>query len=107
MVPKILPDGTKEFDLTAFEFPWQLYSGEVIQAWGYNRQVPGPLIRVKVGDKVAIVHCHILDYAENPSAAGDGSVTQMAEMGGLMTFINVSGVKRRTSETPRRNEPLA
>lgn len=55
MVPKILPDGTKEFDLTASTLPWQLYPGQVIQAWGYNNQVPGPLIRLKVGDKVAIV----------------------------------------------------
>ncbi len=27
-------------------------------------------------------HCHILDHTINPSPAGDGSATQMAEMGG-------------------------
>ncbi|WP_188882579.1 multicopper oxidase domain-containing protein [Alicyclobacillus cellulosilyticus] len=55
LLPRILPDGTKEFVLTASAFPWQLYPGKVVEAWGYNRQVPGPLIRVRVGDKVAIV----------------------------------------------------
>ncbi|CAB3393520.1 multicopper oxidase domain-containing protein [Kyrpidia spormannii] len=53
--PKILPDGTKEYDLTASVFPWELYPGATIDAWGYNQRVPGPLIRVRVGDKVAIV----------------------------------------------------
>jgi FtsP/CotA-like multicopper oxidase with cupredoxin domain len=53
--PKTLPDGTKEFILTASVFPWQLYPGKNINVWGYNQQVPGPLIRVKEGDKVAVV----------------------------------------------------
>ncbi|BAU28397.1 ZIP zinc transporter [Aneurinibacillus soli] len=53
--PKILSDGTKQFTLTASEFPWELYPGTVVNAWGYNHQVPGSLIRVKVGDKVSIV----------------------------------------------------
>ncbi|ADG05882.1 multicopper oxidase type 3 [Kyrpidia tusciae DSM 2912] len=53
--PKVLPDGTKEYDLTASVFPWKLYPGATIDAWGYNHTVPGPLIRVRVGDKVAIV----------------------------------------------------
>ncbi|MCL6593285.1 MAG: multicopper oxidase domain-containing protein [Alicyclobacillus sp.] len=55
LTPTLLPDGTKQFVLTASTFPWELYPGKVIQAWGYNQQVPGPLIHVKVGDKVAIV----------------------------------------------------
>jgi hypothetical protein len=54
MEPKRLPDGTKEFDLTASVFTWQLYNNARVTAWGYNGQVPGPLIRLKVGDKVAL-----------------------------------------------------
>ncbi len=34
-------------------------------------------------------HCHILDHTINPSPAGDGSATRMAEMGGLMTYVEV------------------
>jgi FtsP/CotA-like multicopper oxidase with cupredoxin domain len=34
-----------------------------VQAWGYNEQVPGPTIRVEVGDKVAIVvHNELPEY---------------------------------------------
>jgi zinc transporter ZupT len=53
--PIILPDGTKQYNLTASAFPWEVYPGQVVNAWGYNKQVPGPVIRLKVGEKVAIV----------------------------------------------------
>jgi manganese oxidase len=55
MVPTILPDGTKQFVLIASVFSWSPYPGEVVQAWGYNKQVPDPLLRFQVGDKIAIV----------------------------------------------------
>ncbi len=51
----LLPDGTRRFNLTASVFPWQLYPGTRISAWGFNGRVPGPLIRVKVGDRVEFV----------------------------------------------------
>ncbi len=53
--PRILPDGTKEFFLTASPFVWQLYNTARVTVWGYNHQVPGPLIRWWVGDKVRII----------------------------------------------------
>jgi FtsP/CotA-like multicopper oxidase with cupredoxin domain len=55
MVPQVLSDGTKEYDLTASAFTWEVYPGVRVTAWGYNGQVPGPLLRWKVGDKVKIV----------------------------------------------------
>jgi manganese oxidase len=55
MVPRILPDGTKEYDLMASSFVWQLYNTARVTVWGYNHQVPGPLIRLKVGDKVRFI----------------------------------------------------
>lgn len=62
LVPKILPDGTKQFTLTASAFPWYMWPGQVVEAWGYNGQTAGPLIRVRVGDKVEIVvHNHLPD----------------------------------------------
>jgi FtsP/CotA-like multicopper oxidase with cupredoxin domain len=53
--PVVLSDGTKQFTLTASAFPWHLYVGQTVQAWGFNGQAPGPLIRVHVGDHVKIV----------------------------------------------------
>jgi FtsP/CotA-like multicopper oxidase with cupredoxin domain len=55
LAAKVLSDGTKEFDLTASIFPWEVSPGKTVQAWGYNNQVPGPWIKVNVGDKVKIV----------------------------------------------------
>ncbi len=55
MAPTVLSDGTKEFDLTAAVTPWEVSPGKVVQAWTYNGTVPGPTIRVNVGDKVRIV----------------------------------------------------
>lgn len=52
--PSVLPDGTRRFTLTASVFPWQIYPGVTIQAWGYNHQAPGPLLRFYVGEKVEI-----------------------------------------------------
>ena len=53
--PTILPDGTKEFDLTAKIVDWQVEPGKTVKAWTYNGTVPGPLIKVATGDKVRIV----------------------------------------------------
>jgi FtsP/CotA-like multicopper oxidase with cupredoxin domain len=52
--PKILADGTKEFDLTAEIVKWEKAPGEVVEAWTYNGTVPGPTISVNSGDKVAL-----------------------------------------------------
>lgn len=53
--PEVLADGTKVFDLTASEIDWEIEPGKVVPAMAYNEQVPGPTIRVEVGDKVRIV----------------------------------------------------
>jgi FtsP/CotA-like multicopper oxidase with cupredoxin domain len=53
--PTVLPDGTKQFDLTAKIVDWEVEPGKTVKAWTYNGQVPGPVIKVNDGDKVAIV----------------------------------------------------
>lgn len=52
--PEILADGTKKFALTAEVIPWEVSPGEFVDAWAYNGQVPGPQIRVDVGDDVQV-----------------------------------------------------
>lgn len=52
--PRIASDGAKEFDLTASIVDWEVSPGEVVEAWAYNGQVPGPMIRVEVGDLVRV-----------------------------------------------------
>jgi FtsP/CotA-like multicopper oxidase with cupredoxin domain len=55
LAPKVLPDGTKEFDLTAEVVDWEVSPGKTVKAWTYNGVVPAPAIQVEVGDKVKIV----------------------------------------------------
>ena len=53
--PKILADGTKQFDLVAKIVQWEVEPGRLVEAWTYNGVVPAPEIHVNVGDKVRIV----------------------------------------------------
>lgn len=55
MEPTILSDGTKEFRLVVDELRWEVEPGKVVDAVAYNGQIPGPTIRVAVGDRVRIV----------------------------------------------------
>jgi plastocyanin len=52
--PTLLADGTKHFELTASIVDWEVRPGEVVQAWAYNGQVPGPRLNFEVGDKVEV-----------------------------------------------------
>jgi uncharacterized cupredoxin-like copper-binding protein len=53
--PTVRPGGVKEFELTAEVTPWEVEPGTTVDAWTYNGTVPGPQIRVDVGDQVRIV----------------------------------------------------
>jgi hypothetical protein len=53
--PEILDDGTKRFDIVTSIIPWEVAPGTFVDAWTYNGQVPGPVIKVEVGDKVQVV----------------------------------------------------
>ncbi len=53
--PRVLADGTKQFDITAKVTKWEVEPGKVVDAWTYNGQVPGPAMKVSVGDKVRVI----------------------------------------------------
>ncbi len=53
--PTILPDGTKEYHLTVAITPWEVEPGKFVDAWTYNGTVPGPHIKVDVGDRIRVV----------------------------------------------------
>jgi FtsP/CotA-like multicopper oxidase with cupredoxin domain len=57
-------DGTKVFAITAAITDWEVSPGKIVKAWTYNGTVPGPLIKVDVGDKVRI------DVTNNLPGAG-------------------------------------
>ncbi len=93
--PNILADGTKEFELTAAITKWEVRPGEIVDAWAYNGMVPGPTIKVDVGDKVKVIfnndtplgsdiHWHglpvpndqdgVSPYTQEPVSSGDSFI---------------------------------
>ncbi|HQF95201.1 MAG TPA: multicopper oxidase domain-containing protein [Microthrixaceae bacterium] len=52
--PTIGADGAKEFTVTAEVTKWEVEPGKIVDAWTYNGQVPGPWIKVNLGDKVRL-----------------------------------------------------
>lgn len=53
--PRVTAGGTKVFELTAEEVGWETEPGKVVSAYAYNGIVPGPEIRVELGDRVRVV----------------------------------------------------
>jgi FtsP/CotA-like multicopper oxidase with cupredoxin domain len=53
LAPRV-ENGVKVFDLTAEKLMWEVAPGQMVEAWAYNGQVPGPQIRVKQGEKVRV-----------------------------------------------------
>jgi|GEM_PF-308422 len=85
--PEVQVDGTRHYTLVASSFPWQVAPGRTVTAWGYNGTVPGPLLRLTVGERVEVtlenrlpqattLHWHGLAVPE--SQDGVPGVTQAA-----------------------------
>ena len=53
--PIISEDGYKVFNLTASIIKWEVEQGKFVEGWAYNGQIPGPILRASVGDKIRIV----------------------------------------------------
>ena len=54
LAPRI-DKGVKVFELTAEKIQWETAPGQTVEAWAYNKQVPGPQIRVREGDRVRVI----------------------------------------------------
>jgi manganese oxidase len=50
-----IENGVKIYDLTASEIQWETQPGTMVKAMAYNKQVPGPQIRVREGDRVRVI----------------------------------------------------
>jgi len=55
LVPTVLPDGTKQFELTAKIAKWEIEPGKIVDAWTYNGTVPAPMIKLNVGDHIKVL----------------------------------------------------
>jgi FtsP/CotA-like multicopper oxidase with cupredoxin domain len=43
-----------EYNFEASEFNWEISPGRVIRAWGFNQQLPGPVLKANVGDTLVV-----------------------------------------------------
>jgi FtsP/CotA-like multicopper oxidase with cupredoxin domain len=43
-----------EYNFEASEFNWEIAPGKTIEAWGFNKQLPGPELRANVGDTLVV-----------------------------------------------------
>ncbi len=99
---ELLPDGTKQFELTAAVTPWEVSPGQIVDAWSYNGIVPAPQIKLDVGDKVKVIlhnetplgtdiHWHGLDvpnqqdgvspYTQDPVPTGESYTYEFTAQG--------------------------
>ncbi len=88
LVPKLV-NGVKVFALTAREVQWEVEAGVKRTAFAYNGVVPGPMIRVREGDRVRVVLTNQLP--ESTSIHFHGLVTPNAMDG--VPFITQPPVK--------------
>ncbi len=51
-------------ELEASEFDWEFVPGQRTRAWGFNRQVPGPVIEARVGD---VLEIHLVNHLPEPT----------------------------------------
>jgi FtsP/CotA-like multicopper oxidase with cupredoxin domain len=54
LAPRI-EKGVKVYEVTAEKIMWETAPGQKVEAWAYNKQVPGPQIRVREGDRVRLI----------------------------------------------------
>jgi FtsP/CotA-like multicopper oxidase with cupredoxin domain len=62
LAPRI-ENGVKVYELTAEKIRWETAPGQTVEAWAYNKQVPGPQIRVREGDRVRFILHNKLDQS--------------------------------------------
>ncbi len=55
LTPQVLASGTKVFHLIAQLADWEVSPGKTVRAWTFNGTVPGPAIKMNVGDHVRVV----------------------------------------------------
>lgn len=84
-----------EFNFEASEFNWEIAPGKTIEAWGFNKQLPGPTIKANVGDTLVVrltnnlkeptmIHWHGLRI---PAAMdGTGSTQKPVEPGEVFEY---------------------
>ena len=95
--PTIAADGAKEFAITAAVTDWEVEPGKIVKAWTYNGQVPGPWIKVNVGDHVRLnvtnnlnvgtdIHMHGIHLPNKMDGVSPFTQDEIKPNGGTFTY---------------------
>jgi FtsP/CotA-like multicopper oxidase with cupredoxin domain len=90
-------DGTKVFDLEVAITDWEVEPGTTVKAFSYNGQVPGPWIKVDVGERVRMrvknelpmgtdVHWHGIDVPNEMDGVAPYTQDLIEGDGGTFTY---------------------
>lgn len=55
---------TVTYELEAGIFPWEIAPGKTVEAWGFNKQLPGPVLKAKKGDTLVV---KVKNHLEEPT----------------------------------------
>jgi FtsP/CotA-like multicopper oxidase with cupredoxin domain len=55
---------TVNYALEANTFQWEIAQGKSIKAWGFNNQVPGPVLQANKGDELVV---HFINHLDEPT----------------------------------------
>lgn len=44
-----------QYHLEAGEFNWEIAPGKTVKAWGFNKQLPGPVLKAQAGDTLTVM----------------------------------------------------
>src|SRR4028118_719204 len=93
-----------EYQLEASAFQWEIAPGKTITAWGFNQQVPGPIIKARKGDTLVVklknslaeptlIHWHGIRLPA--SMDGTGEVQKAVEPGQALEYgLRLEGAGR-------------
>jgi len=68
-----------EYNFEASAFAWDIAPGKTIEAWGFNKQLPGPTIEANAGDTVVV---RVTNNLEEPTSVHWHGITLPASMDG-------------------------
>ena len=68
--------------LVAGEFAWQVGAGKTIKAWGFNKSLPGPVLKARKGDELIV---HVKNTLPEPTLVHWHGIRLPASMDGTDT----------------------
>jgi FtsP/CotA-like multicopper oxidase with cupredoxin domain len=99
--PEIVTDGegraVKVFRLTVEDVKFDIHPGKTVEGWGFNGLVPGPVIRVREGDRLRIVMTNNTRDASEHTVHVHGQRKPMTEDG--VPYIGQKPAKKGETHT--------